>query len=386
MYLTSVEEKMLNGEEGEAVSIAMKVLVKVGEALGAEKLIPIAHAHVSGISYLNIRDPGLEFIEYLSRTGAKVKVYSTLNPSSFDSELIELFNLTHEEIEKQVRIVNALIKMGFDPTLTCTPYYLRKPKKGEHLAWGESSAVAYANIVLGARTNKEGGPLALFAALTGRTYYAGLHIEENRIPRIYVKVKTNIDNAVKAGLLGYYVGEISRGRVAFIEAKFPRSEMMMKSFSAALATSSDNPLAIIDGISPETSLLNKDYIEEAISVDDSDLREVMARLSAIRRNKISMFFIGCPHLGLKELEYVYDVLSRQGVKEKIILSTSKFIYNVAEKKGLINKLKELGVIVIKDTCPIVSRLKIEGAIKTNSVKAAFYIRRLHGLEVVLDDL
>lgn len=384
MYLTREEEKMLNGEYGEATRIATKVLVKVGEALGAEKLIPIVHAHVSGISYLNIREPGLEFLEYMANMGARVRVYSTTNPSSFDEDNLEIFNLSTEEIEKQKRIIKALMRMGFEPTLTCTPYYIRKPRKGEHLAWGESSAVAYANIVLGARTNKEGGPLALFAALTGRTYYAGLHVEENRVPRIYVETNIVIDNSVKAGLLGFYVGEVMRGKTPFIKAKFLRSESVLKAFGAALATSSDKPLVIIDGISPETHLYQRDYIEEKISVEARELEEVASRLSS--NKSYNIFFTGCPHLSLEELEYIYKVISRRGIEGRLIVSTSRMVYEVAERKGLIKKLKELGVTIIKDTCPIVSRIHVGKVLATNSVKATFYLRRIHELEVVLNEL
>lgn len=385
MYLTREEENMLNGEYGEATRIAVKVLIRVGEALGAEKLIPITHAHVSGISYLNIRDPGLEFLEYIAGMGARVRVYSTTNPSSIDKDSPEIFSLSREEIEKQERIIKALIKMGFKPTLTCTPYYIRKPKKGEHLAWGESSAVAYANIVLGARTNKEGGPLALFAALTGRTYYAGLHVEENRIPRIHVETNTVIDNTVKAGLLGFYVGEVMKGKTPFIKARFLRSEPILKAFGAALATSSDKPLAIIDGISPETNLYRKDYIEERINVEERELEEIASRLSS--NKSYNIFFTGCPHLSLEELEYVYKIASSQSVEGRLIVSTSRIVYEVAERKGLIKKLRELGVTVIKDTCPIVSRINVgKGVLATNSVKAAFYLKRMHGFEVVLDEL
>ncbi len=386
MYLTKLEEKMLNGELGEATSIAMKAIVKVGEILGASKLVEITHSHISGISYLNIGNPGLEFIEYLSSKNAKVRVFSTMNPSSIDEEKIHVFNITKEELAKQKKIIELLVKMGVKPTLTCTPYYIRKPKLGEHLAWGESSAVAYANIVLGARTNKEGGPLALFAAITGRTYYAGLHLEENRIPRIYVKVNARIDNTVKAGLLGFYVGEVVRGKIPYIDVNIKHNESMLKAFSAAYATSTTMPHALLKGISPEEKTYNREFIEECITIDEKELIETFNRLVDQDINVLeSTLFTGCPHLGIDEVYYVYDLASKGKINiEGMIISTSRYVYEKA--KSIITKLESLGAVVVKDTCPIVSRLKIKNYFVTNSVKAVFYMRRLHKVKVMLRDV
>ena len=386
MYLTRLEEKMLNGELGEAVSIAMKAIVKVGEILGASRLVEITHSHISGISYLNIGDPGLEFIEYLSSKNARVRVFSTMNPSSIDEDKIHIFNISKEELAKQKKIVELLVKMGVKPTLTCTPYYIRKPKLGEHLAWGESSAVAYANIVFGARTNKEGGPLALFAAITGRTYYAGLHLEENRIPKVYIKVNTRIDNAVKAGLLGFYIGEVVRGKIPYIDATIVYDESTLKAFSAAYATSTTTPHALLKGVSPEEKIYDKEFIEERIIVDEKELIETLNKLVDQDTNESrKTLFIGCPHLGISEIHYIYDLASKGKIGiEGMIISTSRYVYEKA--KNIIAKLESLGAIVVKDTCPIVSRLKIKDYLITNSVKAAFYMKRLHKVKVMLRDV
>ena len=276
--------------------------------------------------------------------------------------------------------------MGVKPTLTCTPYYIRKPKLGEHLAWGESSAVAYANIVFGARTNKEGGPLALFAAITGRTYYAGLHLEENRIPKVYIKVNTRIDNAVKAGLLGFYIGEVVRGKIPYIDATIAYDESTLKAFSAAYATSTTTPHALLKGISPEEKIYDKEFIEERIIVDEKELIETLNKLVDQDSNASGRtLFIGCPHLGVSEIHYIYDLASKGKISiEGMIISTSRYVYEKA--KNIIAKLESLGAIVVKDTCPIVSRLKIKDYLITNSVKAAFYMKRLHKVKVMLRDV
>jgi len=150
VYLTKEEERMLNGEYGEAERLAIRTIVKVGEALDAKKLIKVKHVHVSGISYHNIGDAGLEFIRDLARGKAKVKVLSTINPLAFDLDL-KASSLDLKFVEKQLEIISYLLNMGFTPSFTCTPYVIRRPKLGEHLAWAESSAVAYANTVFGGK-------------------------------------------------------------------------------------------------------------------------------------------------------------------------------------------------------------------------------------------
>lgn len=384
MFLTREEERMLNGEKGEAARLAIRTIMKVGEALGANRLVEIKHAHVSGISYLNIGDPGLEFIEHLSNLGAKIRVFGTINPLAFDLDFPKDFNISEEEYKKQLRIIDALKNMGFRATFTCTPYYIRKPGLGEHLAWGESSAVAYANIVYGARTNKEGGPIALLAAIIGRTYYSGLHLTENRIPRIHFKTLFKISNTVEAGLLGYYIGRLSKGKTSYLENVIQWRESWIKAYAAAIGTTSDNPLTIIGNVSPETRLYNKDYIEEKITISKDELEEAYYELVDRNVNENVVFF-GCPHLGLEELRELALSIDRYYGKP-IILSTSRYVYARALKEGIIRRLEEKGVKIIKDTCPVVSRIfQTNIVVKTNSAKASFYLKRLRNVKTVLDD-
>ena len=143
MYLTKEEERMLNSEN-ETISKAMEIIVKIGELFGAEKLIRIESAHISGISYQNIGDEGLEWLESLK---AKVRVKTTINPAGMDLKRWRDF-VDEKFYEKQLRILNALRRIGAELTLTCTPYYIHKPNLGEHLAWAESSAVVYANSII----------------------------------------------------------------------------------------------------------------------------------------------------------------------------------------------------------------------------------------------
>ncbi|NAZ39364.1 MAG: DUF521 domain-containing protein, partial [Acidilobus sp.] len=169
MYLTREEERVLAGEEGWAKAKALEVVVKVGEALGAERLQPIVHAHASGVSYYNIGEPGRRLLEDLASSGARFSVPTTVNPIGFDLDApssLTIAEIDNRLVEGQRAIVRALASMGARLTFTCTPYYIPDVSglsRGASVAWGESSAVVYANSVLGLRTNREGGPLALMA-------------------------------------------------------------------------------------------------------------------------------------------------------------------------------------------------------------------------------
>jgi predicted aconitase len=183
LQLTTEEEQMLAGEQGWATQKAMQILVALGSIYGAERMIPIASVQVAGVSYDNLGEAGLQFLAEMAKGGGKVRVPTTLNPAGMDMENWRLLGISAEFAAKQSQVIEVFTLMGITPTCTCTPYLAGNlPKYGEHLAWSESSAVCYANAVIGARTNREGGPSALAAALTGRTPEYGLHLDNKRIP------------------------------------------------------------------------------------------------------------------------------------------------------------------------------------------------------------
>jgi predicted aconitase len=193
MELTLSERQMLNGEFGPATRKAMEILVALGTIYGAEKMIPVSSVQVSGVSYDNLGEAGLEFLSEMAAGGGKVQVLTTLNPAGMDIENQSSLGVSAEFARQQERVIEAFGRMGIVTTCTCTPYLTGNlPHFGEHIAWAESSAVCYANSVLGARTNREGGPSALAAALTGKTPAYGLHLAENRVPGLTIRVKAHI--------------------------------------------------------------------------------------------------------------------------------------------------------------------------------------------------
>jgi len=174
---------MLDGEEGPAAAKSMELLVALGEVLGAERLVPVESVHISGVSYKNLGDAGLDFLEDQADLGARARVRATLNPAGMDLDRWRGMGVPEAFADGQLRVVHAFERMGVESTCTCTPYLVgHVPRPGSQIAWAESSAVAYSNSVLGARTNRESGPTTLASAVTGRAALYGCRLEENRLP------------------------------------------------------------------------------------------------------------------------------------------------------------------------------------------------------------
>jgi predicted aconitase len=217
MYLTSEEERILDGEEGYARQLAMKIVVKLGEIFSADKLIPITAAHISGASYKTIGDAPIEFLEDLVNNGARACVKATLNPVGFDLHDYTNWSLSQTIVEKQKLIISLYEKLNIQPILSCTPYYFEDISLGDHIAFSESSACVYSNSVIGARTNREGGPSALASAIIGKTANYGLHISELRQPKLLVKVETPPKEYAEFGVLGTYVGRLARDNIPIFQ-------------------------------------------------------------------------------------------------------------------------------------------------------------------------
>ncbi|MDM7274553.1 MAG: aconitase X catalytic domain-containing protein [Thermoprotei archaeon] len=383
MHLTRDEERVLAGEYGEAMAEALTVIVRVGEALGAERLISIKHAHISGVSYDNIGEPGRRFIERLYVAGAKFSVPTTFNPVSYDLEepsSIPSLKLDPNYVRAQESIVRALAAMGAELELTCTPYYAGVTvkhglSKGDSIAWGESSAVAYANSVLGLKTNREGGPLALMAAIAGRTYYYGMHIDGERKPRIayYVESPNPLDEA-EAGVLGEIIASMhSDERPPMVKAKFS-GDPSIREFLAAVGTASDIPMVHIEGVTPEDPGTG---VREVVKITYEEVRGKLESMAP--EGPVDIIYIGCPHASLEELEHLAKTLEKLGKpRTPIIVSTSRSVYTKLLAAGLAPKLKNLGVTIARDTCLIVSPYTKHNKnvkIATNSYKAYHYLKR-----------
>ena len=382
MELIKEERLMLKGKEGEGVQKAMEILIALAEIYGAERMIKIKSAQLAGVSYKNLGDAGLEFLSEWAEKGARVKVPTTLNPAGMDLENWEKLGIPREFAEKQLMVVKVYEKMGVKPTCTCTPYLVGNlPGFGDHIAWSESSAVCYANSVIGARTNREGGPSALAAAITGRTPLYGYHLDENRKGKFLIEVECKLGKISDFGALGYLVGKKIGNSVPYFEGIEKADSDQLKALGAAMAASGAVALFHISGITPEAKLHNM-VSESAKTIVIDSLEEAYKELNS-QAKEIDFVAIGCPHASLAEIEQVSDLLKGKKVKASLWVTTSSEVRESAKRKGLLAEIEKSGAEIVADTCMIVAPIKDLGFknMATNAGKAAFYAPAHCGVSV-----
>ncbi len=369
--LTKEEEEILDGSLGEALAEAMKVVVKVGEALEAEKLVPISHAHVSGISYKNIGEAGLDFLSSLAEMGAKVMVPSTINPAVMDVEKWREMGVTENVAEKQRAILNALKSMGFKLTLTCTPYLYERVKRGSQVAWAESNAVLYGNSVCGLMTNREGGPLALMEALVGRAPYTGYRLKERRKPDFVLDVcsiRDKIRDKFLYPALGYYLGLSASEYTPAIRGLRPEdlTNEKLKAMLAAAGASGSLTFVHIEGLAPQVPA-------ESVQVERPNISDLLSCLPAPFSDEGDVL-MGCPHLSPSELAWLAEIVSKYGKpKRRVIVFSARQSLRYASHA--IRLLRSMGIEVYFDTCMVVADLHAMGVSEctVDSAKAAYYL-------------
>ncbi|MBP1912477.1 aconitase X catalytic domain-containing protein [Thermococcus stetteri] len=378
MYLTKEEELILAGEYGYALQKAMEILVALGDIYGADRLIPIKSAQVAGVSYKNIGDAGIEFLRDFVEAGAKVSVYTTLNPAGIGND---------EFMGKQMEVLELYRKMGIEVTSTCTPYYgANLPKFGDHVAWSESSAVSFANSILGARTNREGGPSSLAAAIVGKTPNYGLHLDENRKATVIVNVEANVKTFANYSALGYYLGKTLGNDIPYFKNLKPERTEFLKELGAAMGATGSIALYHVEGETPEYRDAVTDKLE-TVTVEESDLKAVRESFQD-DWSDIDMILIGCPHASLPEVKEIAELLRMRGrpLKIPLFITASRAVKALADALGYTETIERYNGKIIPDSCFVVSPIKgWYRGIATNSGKSAFYFRSF-GFSVRLDDV
>jgi hypothetical protein len=285
--------------------------------------------------------------------------------------------------------MKAFEKMGIMTTATCTPYLVGNlPRFGEHIAWSESSAVSFANSVIGARTNREGGPSALAAALCGVTPNYGFHLDEKRKPNFLVKVAAELKDNADFGALGCYVGKIVKDGVPYFRGIKEADVDQLKALGAAMAASGAVALYHVEGITPEASQFSTDGLE-TIEVGDKEINETYKALNTGADPDIIM--LGCPHASLKEIATLAFKLEGRKLRKPLWICTSRFTKEAATRMGATEIIEKAGGKVVADTCTVVSPIERMGYKTTavNSGKAANYLPGFCKQQVVfkrLDEL
>jgi len=362
--------------------LALKILLAAGRALGSKALVRVKSAHISGISYENIMDVGLNFLERFL-ANRRFKIYTTMNPMGADLHTHMFSDLfTTDFLEKQKRIGSALMRAGGLYSFTCAPYEaFYVPEPSQYVSWAESSAAVFANSFLGLRTNREGSLSALASAVTGLAPEPGHHL---RKPETTVIVEgVSAWDEVKAGALGYLIGMIFEDPVNV--KNVPRSKNMIKYLSAALGASGSLPFVNVLAEWAEEPGARR-YI-----VNEKDLTSVLEKLGSTDE-EFDTILLGCPHLGFDEIDLLGSKLKARKEprfeKGEAILALSSRIYRRSFGSENCDYLRAGNRKFFVNACPIFSPLlKSLGVRKvlTNSVKAAHYLKK-RGFEVSLRPL
>lgn len=385
MYLTEYEKKMRDGHLGEAVSLAMSILVELGDAICAEKMVRIIHVHTDSGFYLG--DASLEFVEHLASLGGRVAVPTSMNNTSYDIERCRSYGVPVELSDKIKRLEKAHLTLGATPSWTCAPYQEGiLPKPGSLVAWSESNAIVFANSVLGAWTNRTGDLVDICCALTGRAPKTGLYLKKNRLAGIHLKLEQFpseiYTDARFYPLLGYFIGNQCGNQVVAISG-IPKSITMddLKGLGAATASSGATALFHIIGVTPEAptleACLKKNTPIKTLRVTPEDIKKAESFLCTAPNDQLDWVGFGCPHFSKTEFTQLADCVENQKIHSTITFSvfTSRTILDWAQQTGVLKLLTEAGIKVYSDGCLLLypQFLNRSGNMMTNSVKAANYV-------------
>ncbi|OED40512.1 hypothetical protein AB833_11955 [Chromatiales bacterium (ex Bugula neritina AB1)] len=399
LSLTDSDQAMLNGEHGKATQVAMQILTRMATIQGATELLDITQAHIDSCVYNG--PSGLQFASRLLEWGAAVRVPTTLNSLSVDQRRWQQHGIDPALGEPASKLGDVFMQMGAQMSFTCAPYLLdTAPAKGEQIVWAESNAVAFANSVLGARTQKYADFLDICIALTGRAPLCGSHLDEGRMPTLSIVVEPPQDtNDAYWPLLGYHIGVLAVNDLPIIyglEHAAPDNDDL-KAFSAAFATTSSTAMFHIAGITPEADtahnyLLQQQALNNTVAVSTADLVSSWHELNSATESTVDAVCLGNPHFSLSECESLASLCAGRKKAEsvRIIVTLGRKIHAAAESAGYVQSLEDFGVEFITDTCwcmlvePVIPTSST--VLMTNSAKYAHYAPGLVKRNIYFDSL
>lgn len=385
---------MLAGENGPAVQLATRILARMAPLYGASSLLPVTRAHLDGVILTG--SAGLAFAERLADLGGQVAVPTSLNVMSMDRERWQRWGQDQDFADRAWRLGQAYLRMGAKPTFTCAPYQTdNAPQFGEQIAWSESNAVAFANSVIGARTNRYGDYLDICCALTSRVPAAGLHLDAPRLATVVLQLPALPHELTERDdfypVLGYLLGTLVPDEVAVITGlEANPAEDQLKALAAAAASSGAVALFHIAGITPEAPTLSEALASRqpawTIDVSFADLRRARSELSSATGADVDVVAFGSPHCSLAECRALARLMSgqRAAAGVEVFITTSRAVRDLLARSGELATLERFGAKVTADTCIVVAPLVNPQAkvLMTNSAKYAHYGPGLLGVESV----
>ena len=397
LNLTTEDRALLSGSDGEATALAMRILVSAAELLRARSLVQITSAHIDGCLYHG--DGGVEFAETLVAAGGQVAVPTTLNVGALDLLHPDSVRVDQSKTSMARRQMDAYVSMGAQPTFTCAPYQIgHEPGVGEQVAWGESNAIAFANSVLGARTERYGDFLDACCALTGRAPLYGLHIAKNREAKVVVDV-TAVPGALKDQdvfypVLGTWLGlEVGREIPLIVGLPPTVTRDQLKALGASAASTGAVALFHVLEVTPEAptldAVISKDGPVRQIALKPDMVRRALGRLTtADAAEQIDAVAVGSPHFSITEFEALLKLIRGRCFAIPFYACTARATLRDLERRGDLHVLREAGVEIVADTCVVVTPILPESGsvLMTNSGKFAHYGPSNTGYDVVYGSL
>ena len=383
-YLTDYDRALLEGEEGPAAQMAMRILHRMLPVYGVDRFMDISAAHIDSTVYMGVAT--MEYAERLASLGAKVRVPSTLNVSGVDEHGWEEWEVPAEVAGNAIRQMKAYEAMGCIPTWTCAPYQTEHaPVFGQQIAAGESNVIGYYNSVIGARTERYPDLLDICAAITGRVPAAGLHLDEGRAGTALLRLK-GVPRALQEDdafypVLGHLLGRKASDGIPVVEGMEVQPNLdQLKAICAGGASAGAIALFHLVGITPEAPTVNAAFKgrvpEKVMEIGMTELKEAYRELSTSKGQKLDLVVMGSPHFSITEFKALAPLVAGKKCHPDVefLVTCSRAVRMIAEHVGLLGPIEAFGAKITVDTCPLTSPM-LPARIKhlmTNSAKYAYY--------------
>ncbi|MEO8203113.1 MAG: aconitase X catalytic domain-containing protein [Betaproteobacteria bacterium] len=358
MELTREEQAMLAGEHGEAIKKAVEFQLEVGKFWGAKRFVPVTNVHMMGDIEV-MGDGGLEWLEATAKLGARCVVGTTTNARCVDFAHCKRLGQDEGEAAKERILISTLRRMNVVTTDTCINYQtVYQPHLGEHVAWGDTGTVIYANSVFGARSNFESGPAALAAGITGRTPAYGFHLDEHRRGTFTVELTAALDDLADWGAIGKLVGETHQNYYAVPvfhgQRRAPGADEL-KHLGAALASYGSMGMFHMVGVTPEApsieAALGGNTPTDRMTIGDAEIEAVYRGYKMGDGDARLVVFSG-PQQSLFEMKLLAELFDGRKVKEgsSVFITTNDAILAQARKLGYAQTLEAAGATILEGVC------------------------------------
>jgi predicted aconitase len=404
MFLTKEEERMLNGEYGPGIKRSMELLVKLGEAFDAERMVMAQSAHIHcAIS--------LDLLSELTEGASQCPIITTTHPNAYPDVLdpagckriglpenYDIYEFIHGGPWSQIEGI--FKRLGYLLTYTCVPFLVGNlPKVGDVISWGGTSGAVTATSMFGACGSRDSVPANVATSVTGRAPYIGMAIRQNRHAQVLVKSdRLDLDRFTNAdyGALGYYIGGKTGSKNVVIDG-LPKT-LSLEQFRylvSPMPVSGATNICHVVGVTPEAQTLDQALgggrPEEVITVGKDQIKEAVNNLTTAHSDRVDLVKLGCPHCSIIELRNIASLLAGKKVQPnvRLFVATAKQIYVLAEAMGYVDIIKKAGG-VFTNTCIgsqdpfnfLGPKLGVE-TVATNSARSAHYSARTSGGKIKL---